>query len=556
MKEEGIKSLNLDDVLSYLKQANVSFLEYTKLRSKYTRLFDFDDDEFGELKSKIIVTFENYLKYIIFLHQYNDFNNKLTTDIYEMEALKYLEENEVIKSFVIDELDKFDDKDYAYYFKFIELVFDKDYENIERVTQNNLSIKYSVKKFKDMDISNLEKFFLITNNFDKKRLEELLTDEEKDKYLTYCMEVISEINDNFSRISSVEGKPKSVNEKNLDDFYELVNGIRTYCYFINTNNNSFNFNLSDICYLYNAKRCISVVNRKKEDVDLLLNTYKDTLIVSYALKNNLELEDLINYSKLKFKKDFLIFLFVNGLSFENYLYLKLNGFTHECIIKIVNINGSNYENYVVDDKYFELLPYLTSKTINSLDDKKGDFLLSKLNSIKELFQNKDYDEYFLGYIKILQSKELREYVNYFKYLDFEQLKIYENINKYLNSNDKMTSDDMVKNVLDNIEAYDGQDDVINKIPLMLSFENNKIILDSLLENELYEENMKYLDGTIFCYPSDFVLRVFKMLRGKEIDVIIDNKLNANVIKYTSQLIQKQMSYEFPPQIIYRKEHFD
>ena len=120
----------------------------------------------------------------------------------------------------------------------------------------------------------------------------------------------------------------------------------------------------------------------------------------------------------------------------------------------------------------------------------------------------------------------------------------------------MTSDDMVKNVLDNIEAYDGQDDVINKIPLMLSFENNKIILDSLLENELNEENMKYLDGTIFCYPSDFVLRVFKMLRGKEIDVIIDNKLNANVIKYTSQLIQKQMSYEFPPQIIYRKEHFD
>ena len=65
--------------------------------------------------------------------------------------------------------------------------------------------------------------------------------------------------------------------------------------------------------------------------------------------------------------------------------------------------------------------------------------------------------------------------------------------------------------------------------------------------------MEYLDGTIFCYPNEIVLNVFKILKQKEVDVIINNKLNANVIKYVTQMIQKQMNYEFPAPIIYRPE---
>ena len=552
--EEGYKKITIDEVISCLKNANLSLSEYNNLRKRYTRVFDFDDDEFAELKSKITSAFTNYLKYIILSHQYMEFNGKLEGYIYEENSLQYLVKNKIIKDFVIDELDKFDEKDYPFYYKFIELVYEKDYENIEKCILNNINIKLSIKKYENIDIPNYLKFFLITNNFSKKRLEDLLNEEEKDKYMTLEMEVISETNDKFSSVSSVQRKPNKIDEKNLDDFYKLVDGIKVYSYFLYTNRNSFNFNLEDKYYLFNINNYSTIINKSKEDINELLKYYKDTYMISYALKNELSISDIITYSSLDLKNDLLIFLFVNSVSIENYNYLKDSGFNDELVKKIVNINGNDYTKYNnVKEKYFELLPYLSYETINNLNDDYGEYLLNKKNEISKLFQNKNYEEYYFGFVKILQKEEVKDYLDLIKNTDFEQLKIYDNLSRYTRHENSLTSDDMVNNVLANIDGFEGNINILHKIPIMLDNNNNQIILDALVEYGLNKDDMEYLDGTIFCYPNEIVLNVFKILKQKEVDVIINNKLNANVIKYVTQMIQKQMNYEFPAPIIYRPE---
>ena len=50
MKEE----LNIDNVLSFLLEANNSLTSYIDLRKKYPRIFDFDDEEYSKLKSSLI----------------------------------------------------------------------------------------------------------------------------------------------------------------------------------------------------------------------------------------------------------------------------------------------------------------------------------------------------------------------------------------------------------------------------------------------------------------------------------------------------------------------
>ena len=117
----------------------------------------------------------------------------------------------------------------------------------------------------------------------------------------------------------------------------------------------------------------------------------------------------------------------------------------------------------------------------------------------------------------------------------------------------MTSDDIARNVSENIEMYENADseDLIYKIPLMLDAANSGIILDELKSNGLDVEHIEHLDSTIFCYPSTYVIQVIKILKSSNVDIILENKLNPNMIKYITQIIQNQMRYDFPPPIIRR-----
>ena len=548
MKEE----LTTEFVLSYLLNANNSLTNYIELRKKYPRIFDFDDEEFSKLKSSLIDAILNYSKYIVYLHELNDFSD-LKKDITEAESLDILVKKDFIKPYIIDELNKIDEKNQTYYFRFIELVFDKDYANLELTTRNNLCIHSTKNKFLNENISNAERLFLITNSYDKKHLEDLLTESEKDKYLSLSMEAISEANDKYSKVSDVESKLEKINEDNIENLYELVKGFRIYCSFIFQNNNSFNFDINKSLYIYNVKKYSHMVNKTKEDIDTLLKYYKNQDTLAYALKNELSVEDLINYSKLKLHPNILEFLLVHNVSFNEYSYLKDKGFNDVLITMTVDTNGSDYTKYNVDEKYFCLLPYLSVKVISSFSAEVGAYLLKKLNEIKEVFNDIHYEEYFLGYIKVLKIPNIKDYLKLLTHMDFEQVKIYDNIARYTRDNNRMTSDDIARNVSENIEMYENSEseDLIYKIPLMLDAANSGIILDELKNNGLDIEHIEHLDSTVFCYPSTYVIQVIKILKGSNVDIILENKLNPNVIKYITQVIQNQMRYDFPPPVMRR-----
>ena len=548
MKEE----LNIDNVLSFLLEANNSLTSYIDLRKKYPRIFDFDDEEFSKLKSSLINALLNYSKYIVYLHELNDFND-LKNDITDIESLNELVKKDFIKPYIIDELNKIEEKDQLYYFRFIELVFDKDYANLELTTRNNLCIHSTKYKYLNEKISDVEKFFLITNSYDKKSLEELLTENEKEKYLSLSMEAISEANDKYSRVSNVESKLNKIDEDNIEHLYELVKGFKIYCSFIFKNNNSFNFDINWYLYIYNIKKYCYMINKKTEDIDVLLKYYKNHETLVYALKNELGVEDLTLYSKLKLQPLVLEFLLVHNVSYKEYTYLQSKGFNDVLITMIVELNGSDYTKFNVKEKYYCLLPYLSITVINSFTDEVGDYLLKKLNEIKEVFNDLHYEEYFLGYIKILRISNIKDYLKLLTHLDFEQVKIYDNIARYTKDNNRMTSDDIARNVSENIEMYENADseDLIYKIPLMLDAANSGIILDELKSNGLDVEHIEHLDSTIFCYPSTYVIQVIKILKSSNVDIILENKLNPNMIKYITQIIQNQMRYDFPPPIIRR-----
>ena len=251
-----------------------------------------------------------------------------------------------------------------------------------------------------------------------------------------------------------------------------------------------------------------------------------------------------------FRSD-LEFMFVNNVSFDTYSKLREKGFSIDEVIKIVTLNGNEYDNYKVNENRFDLLPYLKIPIINGIDDNVSNYFLNKKKELMKLFDNKNYEEYFSAFITLFQKEEVNGLFEILENLDFEQLKIYDNLDKYLRKNEKLSCDDIIENVISNIKMFNEETDILSKIPIMLDAVNNKEIYNALLDNGLEEDKIEYIDGTIFCYNNKYVIKVFNILKEKEIDVLINDKLNPNIIRYVTQMIHKETTNKLAPMIMYR-----
>ena len=559
-KGETFLELNLEDAVSFFNYAEELIYKYLELDEEV------EDEDKYKLIGEIV---ENLLKYIITLHQYRDFNGKLKNYLYEFEVLDELDEKEIITPKMYEDLKKYTEGEYedynltkyAYLYKLIDLMFyENTFDIIYKTLKNQIALSLAKKKYLDNeDINNYDKFMLITNSFNKVNLRELLNEEGKGEFKSLVSEVKNKrtgIQDKYRMFAGNINNPKTdIYSYETEDVFILVLVLYKYCRYIHENNDDFNINYIETFYWGNVYKMRSLINRSEEDIRKIMSVDKyknDTLLASYLFQSNISVDDMIEYSKIEeLNIKNLEFMFTNNVSLDTYNELRQKGFSIEEVIKIISINGNNYEEYKVDENRFGLLPYLKISMINGIDEKVSNYFLYRKKELMKLFDNKNYEEYFNAFVSLFQKEELNGLNEILENLDFEQLKIYDNIDKYLRKNKKLKSDDIIENVLTNIKVFNEDTDILSKIPIMLDANNNKEIYNALLDNGMEVEKIDLIDGTVFCYNYKYVIKVLNILKEKEIDIIIEDKLNPNIIRYITQMIHKETTNKLAPMILYR-----
>ena len=290
-----------------------------------------------------------------------------------------------------------------------------------------------------------DRFMLITNSFNKVNLKELLNEEGKGEYKALVSEVKNKrtgIQDRYRMFAGNLSNPKTdIYGYEVEDLFSLVLVLNKYCKYIHNNNDDFNFNYIETFYWENVDKMKSLINRSEEEIRLIksITKYrKDTLLSSYLFQSSISADDIFGYSKLdELNNKDLEFMFVNNVSFDTYSKLREKGFSIDEVIKIVTLNGNEYDNYKVNENRFDLLPYLKIPIINGIDDNVSNYFLNKKKELMKLFDNKNYEEYFSAFITLFQKEEVNGLFEILENLDFEQLKIYDNLDKYLRKNEKL-----------------------------------------------------------------------------------------------------------------------
>ena len=558
-EEKSFVELNIKNVVHYFNKGKTILDKYKNTRKK---------DE--KVKMKLLGdAAENFFKYIILLNQYLDYNGKFTGYLYDIDMLDELFENDIIDDKTYSELNKYREgkledfvlSKYGYYFKYIDLLLYEKLSNgifktLKNITSLTLAKDYYLGKKK---INTYDKFSLITNNYNKENLRVILSDEDKRKYKSIANELRNkrrDIQDRYINIINALSNPKTnIYDYNSYDIFELVDVLYRYCSYVHENNDNYDFDVTELSYWKNVIEMRKIIDRSEKEIKeiMAIPLFKDNIILStYLFESKIDIKDIRKYAQNEdINENLLKYIFTNNVPYDTYIKLVNKGFSNELIIKTINTNGNDYEKYDINYHYFELLPYMNYNTIKKIDKSELKFLIDKKKYMDKLFNGLEYDECFSAYIKLLKMSILDDYKGLIRNIDFEQLAIYSNIDSYLNSNLKLTSKIICQNVLDNIKTFDGDIEILKKVPIMLNANNNNDIMDLLVDNGLDEDNISNLDGTIFCYPKKYVTKVFEILDNQNISVIDDNKLNPNVIRYISQLIQRETNHGFPPKIIVR-----
>lgn len=359
-------------------------------------------------------------------------------------------------------------------------------------------------------------------------------------------------------VNSIRDEDIDIEDYNFTQLFSILNTLYTYSKYVNENDNKIINDIEKTCFWQNASKYSFLVHRSKTDVIELskIKKFKDNYLLSIlALKSEITITDLNKYSKeYDLKLDDFKILFSYSVPYDFFGKLLNSNFSIEMIIRTVLVNGTNYEIFNINNKYIELLAFLDYRMINSLDERMLEYLIQKENKLKTIFKGKKYERFFEAFINIVSiSKKYPDYL--LECLDFEQLLIDYNISVYLKKGIK-SKEEILKNVSMNMEMFSSNSNLIKKLPIMLSADNNKLILDLLIENGLKIDEIGSLDGTIFCYPNEYVAEVIKVMNRHNIKIIENNKINSQFIIYISQLLKNKTSMQTPPPIIMREKFFD
>lgn len=554
--------LSIDDIN---KQYNNGVLIFNNLLTFIKEnSSNLDNNIRKEISIKLNEMGSSFLKYMFLLHQYKDYYNLLNNYIYEIDSIKALIDRGEIEESFYETISGYENGDYddlvfydlGYLIKVFEKLFKKDYDKIIKVFENEVTVSHTYEKIKNIDMSDNLKYITLTNILNKNNIDYLFDKDNNKQYKSVINEILSNVIDDVDNfkilIGSLNDKKKELDDYNLNEVFKFVTSCFIYSECIKKKND-FNIDLNNIYYWKNCKKYVDLSYKNISDIEILMNDKRfsdDSLLSSFAFESKLDISDIISYSKIKeLKLDELELLYTNNISMDFYNKLLNKNFDKNLIIKTIKLNGNNYENYNVNEKYFELLPYLNYQNINTFNTNDLDYLIDFKSKLSKMFNGKNYEIYFDAYVKLYNTRNEYEF-NIIDLIDMESMFIDSNIRRYLRTTIE-DSEEYVQNVSNNIDLFSSNTDVLFKVPILLNSENNKLVLDLLIDNGLDVGELDNFDSTIMCYPNELVKEVIKIMKKHNVDIIINNSVNDNLLTYVSQIMQKKMAYEFPPMIVHR-----
>ncbi|MBE6160237.1 MAG: hypothetical protein E7157_04235 [Lactobacillales bacterium] len=182
----------------------------------------------------------------------------------------------------------------------------------------------------------------------------------------------------------------------------------------------------------------------------------------------------------------------------------------------------------------ELRKYPTSLKffINEFDFFRANEIYKK-NIFKKLLNMSEFDENPDAWYGV-NPKKWQIYSNISKLLMKDPL------NSGIINNLNFDIDRNLENIKENIKFFKNNKKLLRVMPLMLDFEDNKYILNILINNGLDINNLEEFDSTILCFPVKLVEFIERLFSINNIPLIVDNNVNPLVLNVIS-LISNNMT---------------
>lgn len=142
------------------------------------------------------------------------------------------------------------------------------------------------------------------------------------------------------------------------------------------------------------------------------------------------------------------------------------------------------------------------KKINELSLEITDEIELEMNKINESF-------------RILEKKPQILYS-----IDYDQMSTYN-----WGTEDDLSFEEMYDNFIENIIFFKSKPDILDKIPLILNPQNNKNVLNLLVENGLDLNMIGQLESDVLCFPFDLTNAVVNRMKDNNIPIFIENNIN-------------------------------
>jgi len=526
---------------------------------------------------------EMAFKYLIKLEQLNSYPNQPLEQfqkdaLFKKGPLKSYADKKHVSDSDIEPLLDYEDinnqplHNFDYLFLFIEKLMPTLAEKFYKVIEYRLTSKM-IKEMPGFNIVDNE-YVVFPEETYYTIIDEKTDEEKKQKLKDLRRDTIKQSGDIFTRLRYFANNPHD-KSFNVQDIYELMKDVIFFIEMVHLCDDKLDINIEMAYAKAMLKSDPSLVDRPENEVWEIMNIpkIKDTPRA---------VADLLYYSK-GFTLDQIkaiasddridpveyVEVLCNGLSQEVIDYFFSQGINdYDDMVAIMVPRGPknlkillNTQKYTLDQikriaeiiehkKYNNiiLLKYLSYKTIKKLNDypEIREILLNNEGLFEVLPGAMPFGiaEKFL--LDMISTEEVQKNPNLIFSADEDQVTIYSEISNYLLRSSPVYEQTInksnffpgmwIEHLRENCELFKDYPNVLSNIPIFLDGDDNKKILDLLIENGFNINNFETLDTTIFCMPYILVQTVIKTLQTAGVPVITSNNINPLYFDYVENIL--------------------
>lgn len=442
--------------------------------------------------------------------------------------------------------------DYAYLYELLTILHPEIINNIHKVLE--MQVRQDLIANSDLP-DQIKDYFVIFPDKNILRITDL-SEEDFQKYKDKFDKIIQDSGDVFGRLRYLENNTDN-KQYNLNEILYMLNKLIHFLQLVHDNQDNYSFNpintfrkdsmlrvLSD-----QIKDCAPEKNRFQfyqeameeerkylDDLFSIDRVREDLNLQEVSYKTGLSVEEIRKLCMTDYSNESLYGIIYNGITKEDLDYFKEKGLTSVPeIIRIVrrNILGrEELKELDLDKEDLELLTCLDISTFKYLKQNPlmYDFFRNNKNALDLIFRNYNPEhKEFEIFKEYLSMDEFRDNPYLFYLLDSNQMSIYEDLNEQ-----ELTREDKIQNIKDNVREFSGKR-ILRKLPILLSAENNKRVIELLEENGLEESMMDKIDSTIFCIPSEMLSIIISRMNDMDIPFIENGEMNSIVFNILEEL---------------------